>query len=555
MAAVQVPASAELQTAANWQSAADSLLRPGSNNWVISGAHTVSGKPLLSNDMHLGHRIPNVWYEAHLTSGAYDVAGVTLPGLPYVVAGHNQRIAWGFTNIGPSVADLFVETMNDRGEYQTPEGWRPAQHQQETIKVRGGLNQTVDVTITRHGPIVSALYPGESRQLALKWTMHDPTALQMPLFDLNSAQTWDQFRSALSRFGSPAQNVVYADVDGHIGYQATGMIPMRASGDGSLPVPGYDSAHEWTSYIPFDKLPSVLDPPSGIIATANGRITPDGYPYPISNEWGAPYRIERIYHELGDDKRFTPADMLALQMDIRSDLDRYCAERFVYSLDHAGNVSARARQAAEIMRAWDARVTTDSAAASIVAASRHELQRILLTEKLGDSWQEYSWYMSPVWLEDMVLRQPPNWLPSKYASWDELLAAAVEAAVDSDDAPHNLNGWRWGPHEVVSIQHPLFGAVPFLGRWTGTGEFEQSGNGYTVKQVGSKFGPSERMTVDFSDLDNSTLNIVTGQSGQIFSPHYMDQWRAWCKGQTFSLPFTTAAVQRSAAHTLVLEPK
>jgi penicillin amidase len=247
--------------------------------------------------------------------------------------------------------------------------------------------------------------------------------------------------------------------------------------------------------------------------------------------------------------------MLALQTEIYSDVDRFCAQRFVYSLDHANGVSARARQAAELMRAWDGRVTADSAAASIVAASRHELKRLLLTEILGDSWEEYQWFMSPVWLEDMLLRQPEEWLPSRYATWDDLLAAAVEAAIGRSDAPHNLNSWHWGEEQRVSLQHPLFGRIPLLRHWTGTGRFDQSGNGFTVKQVGSHFGPSERMTVDFSNLDGSTLNIVTGQSGQIFSQHYMDQWRAWYEGRTFPLPFTAAAVQRNAVHSLVLEPK
>jgi penicillin amidase len=543
------------QLAGNWQLATDNSFRPGSNNWVISGAHTASGKPLLSNDMHLAHHIPNVWYEAHLTSGTYDVAGVTLPGLPYVVAGHNQRIAWGFTNIGPAVTDLFVETINERGEYQTPEGWRPVEQRREVIHVRGGLDETVDVAITRHGPIVSALFPGETRQLALKWTIYDPATMQVSLFDLNSAQNWNDFRNALSRFGNPAQNVVYADVDGHIGYQAAGMVPIRATGDGSLPVPGNDNAHEWTSYVPFDKLPSSYDPPAGVIATANSRITPDGYPYVISNEWAAPHRTDRIYHVLTDDKRFTPSDMLALQTDIYSDLDRFCAERFVYALDHASGTSARAHQATEMMRSWDGRVTADSSTATIVAASRYELKRLLLQDKLGDAWKDYQWFMSSVWLEDMILRQPPEWLPAKYADWNALLAASVEAAINGKDSPHNLNDWHWGRQEPLNLQHPLFGMVPLLRRWTGTGWFEQSGNGYTVKQVGSHFGPSERMTVDFSNLDGSTLNIVTGQSGQIFSSHYMDQWKAWYEGHTFPLPFTSAAVQQNAKHTLVLEPK
>ena len=205
----------------------------GSNNWVVSGAHTVSGKPLLSNDMHLGHQMPNLWYEAHLRCGNFDAAGVTLPGLPYVIVGHNQRIAWGFTNIGPTVEDLYIETFNPDGQYLTPEGWKAPEHRREVIHVKGKPDVTVDVAVTRHGPVITELIPGETRKLALRWTLYDGT--HDPFFEVDSAQNWEQFRSAFSAFDAPGQNVVYADVDGNIGYQATGKIPIRASGDGSLP--------------------------------------------------------------------------------------------------------------------------------------------------------------------------------------------------------------------------------------------------------------------------------------------------------------------------------
>ena len=264
-------------------SAADDQAVNGSNDWVISGAHTVTGKPLLSNDMHLGHQMPNLWYEAHLRSGAYEVAGVTLPGMPYVIVGHNQRIAWGFTNVGPTVTDVYIENFNAAGAYQTPGGWAKPEHRSEVIHVKGKSDETVDVSITRHGPIISELVPGETRSLALRWTLYD--GLRIPFFEVNAAQNWDEFRKAFSHLDAPGQNVVYADVDGNIGYQTTGKVPIRAAGDGSLPVSGADDAHEWISYIPFDKLPSVYNPPSGIIATANGRIAPDDYPNSISMEW------------------------------------------------------------------------------------------------------------------------------------------------------------------------------------------------------------------------------------------------------------------------------
>ncbi|HTC47142.1 MAG TPA: penicillin acylase family protein [Candidatus Aquilonibacter sp.] len=536
----------------------------GSNDWVVSGAHTVTGKPLLSNDMHLGHQMPNLWYEAHLKSGALDVAGVTLPGLPFVIVGHNQRIAWGFTNVGPTVADAFIENFNAQGAYQTPQGWQQPEHREEVIHVKGKPDVVVDVKLTRHGPVVSELIPGETRQIALRWTLYD--GLHMPFFDVNSAQNWEDFRKAFSQLDAPGQNVVYADVDGNIGYQTTGRVPIRAAGDGSLPVNGTDDAHAWTGYIPFDKLPSIYNPLSGVIATANGRITPDDYPYSISAEWEAPWRTARIYHVLESGRKFAPSDMLALENDVQSENDLYVAERFVYAVDHAAKPSTRARQAADLMRNWDGRMQASSAAATISVRSAQQLTRLLLEPRLGAapddpkqqettlSWKSYAWEMRTVWLQNVMLHQPKRWLPEKYLNFDELLNAAVEAAVNGPDAPKDLNSWRWGAVNAIDIEHPVLGKIPLMGRWTAPGVKEQSGSGYTVKAVTRHHGPSERFTANLADLDQSTLNTVTGQGGNFLSPYYMDQWQAWYQGSTFTLPFTQTAVEANGAHRLVLEP-
>jgi penicillin amidase len=536
----------------------------GSNDWVVSGAHTVTGKPLLSNDMHLGHQMPNLWYEAHLKAGSLDVVGVTLPGMPYVIVGHNQRIAWGFTNVGPTVTDVFIENFNPQGAYQTPQGWQQPEHRQEIIHVKGGRDVLVDVKTTRHGPIVSELIPGETRQIALRWTLYD--GLHMPFFDVDTAQNWDEFRKAFSQLDAPGQNVVYADVDGNIGYQTTGHIPIRAAGDGSLPVSGANDAHEWTSYIPFDKLPSIYNPSSGVIATANGRITPDDYPYSISAEWEAPWRTARIYHVLESGRKFAPADMLALENDAHSENDFFAAERFVYAVDHASKPSARAKQAADLMRNWDGRMMASLAVPTIAVNSARELTRLLLEPRLGSapqdsaqlettlSWRTYAWEMRTVWLQNLMLHQPKRWLPEKYPNYDELLTAAVEAAVSSPKAPQDLTSWHWGKVNAVDIEHPVLGKIPLLNRWTAPGEKEQSGSGYTIKAVTRSHGPSERFTANLAELDQSTLNTVTGQGGNFLSPYYMDQWKAWYEGTTFQLPFSPQAVQATASHKLVLEP-
>ena len=530
----------------------------GSNDWVVSGAHTVTGKPLLSNDMHLGHQMPNLWYEAHLRSGDFDVAGVTLPGMPYVIVGHNRRVAWGFTNVGPTVTDVYIENFNSQGEYQTPKGWVQPEHRMEVIHVKGEPDVTVDVRITRHGPIISELVPGETRQLALRWTLYD--GLRIPFFDVDSAHNWDEFTKAFSQLDAPGQNVVYADVDGNIGYHATGRMPIRAAGDGSLPVSGADDAHEWVSYIPFEKLPSIYNPPSGIIATANGRITPDRYPNSISMEWEAPWRTARIYHVLESGRSFSEADMLALETDIHSDPDLFAAERFVYAVDHASKASDRAKQAADLLRSWDGLMQASSAAPTITESAINKLMYLLLEPKLGNatgsglSWKTYHWEMRSVWLENILLHHPKRWLPEKYPNYDELLTAAVEAAVSDPAAPKDLSQWKWGAFNAVQIQHPILGKIPIVKYWSGPGVKEQSGSGYTVKAVTRYHGPSERFTANLADLDQSTLNLVTGEAGNFLSPYYMDQWKAWYGGTTFALPFSEKAVQSAKTHQAVLEP-
>jgi penicillin G amidase len=531
---------------------------PGSNNWVVSGEHTASGKPLLSNDMHLGHSIPDIWYEAQLTKGDgqdFDVAGVTLPGLPFVMVGHNRRIAWGFTNLEPDVQDLFVEQLNSNGEVATPEGSKAPQKVREVIHVKGHPDDVFDVIVTRHGPIITPMLKGESRQLALQWTIYDPATMTVPFLEINSARSWQEFRTALSKFGAPSQNVVYADVDGHIGYQATGKIPVRACGDGLLPQSGADAAHDWTGYVPFDQLPSVYDPPSGILGTANGRITPDGYPRLLANNWDSPYRTSRIFHLLDGSAQLKPADMLAIQTDITSELERFFADRFVYAIDHAKNTSSRMRQAADIMRGWDGRMEKNSAAASIAYWSRKNLMKLLLMPKLGEDLTNYDWGLSAPALESIVTHRLPRWLPQGYSSYDDVLAAAVQKAIDSERAPKDLKRWRWGSQVPVDVQHPVLASIPILSHFSGTGWRLQSGSGSTVKQVGANFGPSERMTVDFSNLDHSTLNIVIGESGHVLSAHYKDQFPLWYEGSTSQFPFSKAAVNAAAEHRLVLEPE
>ena len=283
-------------------------------------------------------------------------------------------------------------------------------------------------------------------------------------------------------------------------------------------------------------------------------------------EWEAPWRTARIYHVLESGRQFSAADMLALQTDVQSEPDLFAAERFVYAVDHASKASARVKQAADMMRSWDGRMQAASAAPTIAENSIRELRRLLLEPKLGAapenparaeeslSWKTYSWEMRSVWMESILLHRPKRWLPEKYSSYDDLLTAAVDAAVNAPGAPKDLASWRWGAFNAVEIQHPILGKIPMINLWSGPGVQEQSGSGYTVKAVSRHHGPSERFTANLADLDQSTLNVVTGQGGNFLSPYYMDQWKAWHEGTTFPLPFSAKAVDAAKAHRLVLEP-
>ena len=531
---------------------------PGSNDWAVSGAHSVTGKPLLSNDMHLQHSVPGIWYAAHLVNTGerpMDVIGVTLPGLPAVIVGHNQRVAWGFTNVGPDVQDLYIEKLDGRGNYLTGGGWKPLEKRHEVIHVARAADVTVDVDVTRHGPIITPTLKHEARALALRWTIYDPGTLVFPFMEIDRAQDWPQFTAAFSKFTQPGQNVVYADVDGHIGYHATGRIPIRAAGDGTVPVRGDDDLHEWVGYIPYDKLPQTFDPPSGIIATANARITPDRYAYSISKEWDPGYRVQRIYQLLATKPKLSADDMLATQTDTYSALERFFADRFTYAMDHWPKADGRDRAAAELLRAWDGHMSTDSAAARIEANARRRLTEKLLRAKLGDDWKLYRFQAQSLAFENIVNLRLARWLPSGYATWDDLLAEVLHETVQDGGVPGDLRSWKYGEQSRLRLENPVIGAVPWMKRYAGPGDVPQSGSGTTIKQVGVDFGPSERFTADVSDWDHSRLNVVMGESGNFLSAHFEDQWDAWYNGTTFPLPYTQSAVDQDARERLTLEPR
>jgi len=525
----------------------------GSNNWVVAGIHTASGLPILSNDMHLSLTEPNIWYMADLEAPGFHAAGVTLPGLPYVVAGHNDHVAWGFTALFADVQDLYIETLDGQGHYRAPNGsWQNLGIDHETIRVRGDHDVPVTVQLTAHGPLLNPMLKGETRPIALRWTLYDSALNDLPLYAMNTASNWSQFSAALAQWCWPTQNLVYADSQGHIAYHAIGRVPLRPVG--LQPVPIADSHHEWQGYIPFDSLPSAVDPPSGFLATANARVTTPKSPYPLSLEWADPYRIERIYKVLQGRDQLKPADMLALQTDVYSEVDQELGQRFAYAIDHADHVDDRLRTAADLLRSWDGRLTPDSVAASLVTQTRKALGTMLLGPKLGKDATLYRWGESNFALEEIVMHAYPEWLPPGYSNWDDFLAAAVLKGMEDGKAPARVDHWSYGSWHIIDIEHPLVQFLHLPGHFAGTGPQPLSGDATTVKQASGTVGPSQRFTMDWSNIDGSTENIVLGESGNPYSPYFIDQWPAYFHGTTFGLAFTPTAVAAQTQHTLRLVP-
>ena len=502
--------------------------------------------------------------------------------------------------------------------------WRPIRYQPEVIHIRGSADVTLDVPLTHHGtmdtPIISSLFAGDVRTLSLAWTIYDPANVSVPFFAMNAASDWTSMLSAVSTWGGPAQNMMYADDQGHIGYHAVGRIPVR--GDAGNPSPlsavptdatAPDAAsHEWGSYIPFEQLPQAFDPPDGVLATANACVTPDGYRFPITLNWMAPYRTERIYKQLEGSPgtaepdagklaesgtggtlapihKLTPTDMLALQTDVFSELDLVIAQRLAYSIDHASGPlknDKRLHQAADLLRKWNGSVDANSAVPPIVNAARDALWPMLLIPKLAPQlaqqvvqgadlsklqnvppdvaraealWQGYTWGERGTVEEQMLMHTPARWLPPGYATWNDFLAAVVQRGLRDAKAPRDLNTWQQGKASPLDIEHPIFSrSMPLqrvIGLPTGTGLQPHSGDGTTVKQTQRAFGPSERFTADLSDPDRTTLNIVLGESGNPASPWFMDQFQDWLRGTTYAFPFSPAAIDATTTHTLILNPR
>ncbi len=536
-----------------------------SNNWVVSGKRTATGKPLLANDPHLAATVPSIWYLVHLSAPGSRAAGVTIPGFAGVIIGHNERIAWGMTNLAPDVQDLYSEkfdTENPR-RYLTPAGWKEAETRREEIKVRKSaadptLNTVMhEVTITRHGPII--LEKGGARY-ALQWTMFNPKIATLQTFyALNRAKNWKEFTAAISNYPGATQNFVYADVDGHIGYYGAGYIPIRKSGDGSTPYDGAKDDGEWTGYIPFDKLPHVFDPPSGMIVTANARIVGRDYPYHLTHNWSVTYRQTRINDLLKAKNKLTIDDFRTVLADVYAIGGKSFSDEVVKFFGANADGDEKFKETLKLLAAWDGNVTPDSKAAVVVSEMREIFFNRLLVNAIGeDLAKQYRWGNYHILTDQLIHERPNDWLPKGYADWKAYLRmceqearASLTKKLGADEAK-----WKFGELVQVKLAHPL-AAAPMIGDKFKIAPFPQNGNGYSgglgpTVNVGPTV--SMRMIVDMSNLDNSQHGILTGESGNPDSPHYKDQLDDWRKVTPRVFPFSADAVKRATKQTWTLMP-
>lgn len=525
---------------------------PGSNGWAIAGSRTASGKPILSNDMHLEYAMPGVWYMTHLQAPGLDVSGVCLPGVPGVVVGHNQRIAWGITNLEFDVQDLYVEKLDEAGRYLFHGQLEQAREERELIPVKGRRPTEINVLVTRHGPVLIA---NGAERISLRWTAAEPGLLQYPVLDIDRAQNWQQFTGAIARWTGPGSNFVYADVDGNIGYHAAGYLPKRHGFAGDVPLDGSSGDFEWDGYIPFDQLPAAYNPPGGIVATANQNPFPADYPYPVNGNFAPPDRSRRIRDLLSARTGWRAADMLAVQTDIFSAFNKFLATQAVAAYDRRGAKNPALDPSVELLRAWDGRMDKDLAAPFLISLVYQHVRTSVAESASPGKGQLYEYPMGVAAIGKLFRERPEGW----FRDYDATLLRALVDAVDEAKRMQGDNAarWKYGAYLRIEIDHPVLHAamrrVPGIGQFLDIfeiGPVAMSGSSTTVKQTTRTLGPSMRMNVDLGDWDRSLLNVQVGQSGQPLSSHYKDQWDDYYNGRSYPMQFRNV----QAKSTLELRP-
>ncbi len=552
--------------------------RSASNSWVLSAEHTDTGGPILANDPHLGFRAPNMWYLARITAPGLEIAGATVPGVPFHILGHNGHIAWGLTNTMSDTEDLFAERpdTNDPGRYLTPDGWAIFALSEEVIRVRGSDPVTFTVRQTRHGPVLSDVMGGAAETvangdvlaLAAAALRRDDRTTEA-FFRLNLARNWQEFVAAMEHFHAPQQNVVYADTRGNIGFYAAGRVPVRKRGQGLVPVPGWSGDYDWSGFIPFRDLPHALNPPSGRIVNANHKIAGNDYPYFLARDWAAPYRARRIHELLDRTGPHTSATTARIQGDVVSLAAR---ELLPLMLSVAG-VNEPARAALRLLEKWDGTMDRRRPEPLIFSAWLRELNRMVYGDELGAYLNQF-WDLRPLFIKS-VLTHNRQWcddiLSAKTETCEERIGAALARALDDLSAAHgpDLNEWRWGAAHVASFRHSIFKRIPLVGELadilvaTDGDDFTVNRGTTHIRDRRAPFaqihGPGLRAIYDLKNLDQSLFMQATGQSGNPLSDHYRDLIRRWRDLEYVRIAKAPAGAETAGGdgtrHRLILAPK
>ena len=549
----------------------------GSNNWVLAGKRTATGKPLLANDPHLGLSAPAIWYFAHLNAPGLNVIGATLPGVPAVILGRNDQIAWGFTNTGSDVQDLFIEriTAGQPGSYDTPDGPRPFEVRTEIIEVAGEDTVEIEVRTSRHGPVISDAFAHaaelvtEGHVLALAWTaLRDDDLTLQSGHKIATARNWNEFVTGLRDFHVPQQNIVYADVYGNIGMFVPGLVPVRKPGNqvmGMMPVPGWDAAYDWDGFIPYEDLPLDFNPRSGVIFTANHKIIPDAYPYFLTFEWEAPYRARRIDELLSARSKHSVESFKAMQSDVVS----LMARDFLPLLLAPEPASERARSAREMLSSWDGTMAAENPEPLIFTAWIRELTRLVYADELGELFDR-NWGLRAPFMFN-VLSAQTYWCENSgtegVETCEDLIALALDLALADLDARYGAEPehWRWGDAHYALSSHRPFGRIPVLRRLFDIrlpapgGEYTVNRGGHRIKNEQAPFaevhGPSLRAIYTLDDLDRSLFIYSTGQSGNVLAANYANLAERWRNGEYAPMMTERGAIERGQSGTLVLAPR
>jgi len=563
-----------------------------SNNWAVSGVKSETGKPLLSNDMHLSLTSPGIWLQMHqVIPGELNVTGVMIPGEPMIIAGHNEKIAWGLTNLRVDAIDLFKETINpaNSNQYLLNGEWREVTNKTEIIKEKHGNHDTVNIRFTHRGPVISGFISLDTISsgikwlgfnylrglndlngiaLSMKWNGFDKSDELRSVYLLNRAAGWDDFRAGLKTFRSISQNFGYADTDGNIGMNAGGGIPIR-EGDGILIRDGSTEQYDWQGYVPFEQMPSILNPESGTVSSANNRVVGDDYPYYVSHSFDLPYRINRIRQMLSEKTILGVEDFKTMLADQHSDYARLVVPYILRLTDRQKRLTTLESEALNAMKDWDYDMNPALSAPTVFEFFRKSFIRNLLADELGDLFDQLWDICGDYYIYRILTAGPDEWVDNistaEQETLDDIVMVSFREAVRSLATKHgrDLSGWKWGRIHTITFMHPL-GSVRILGSMfnLNSAKYPVGGNEHTVcpyftyqPDFKAVNGASMRYIYNMADWDESWSVIPGGASGVPRSEYYLSQAKRYLDGGFYKDHFSYEAVTAAAAHTLILKPK